>query len=468
MSYTTYEFTAFTEADLLGAGAEGNSVSCGDTFTMPAGATTCFEVKDNDRYLSGDNKRNENANDKKGQTAEITGEDGEALGNGGQIYAEKYFWVCDDAGNWYVMINIEQEGSSEDYFTFYTGHGYTVPEEGVELTVYSSCNVKGSWLDFKCLDAGVKFEPDPDGTICIEAEDLELCGYQVEHQGAAAGDELIKLACNTGYAKLPEFQGESCVYDISITVIDENDGQGSLDIFVDGEFVGSFKLDGDDNGNGVHNVSFTTLTLKGVEIPEGAEITFKGRGDHGEFIRIDKIAFDKVEFRECDDPDAVNIGFGEFAAGAVLTDQIEGLTISATGGSGEAMVFDSQNPTGGDGDLETQVAQLGNVLIVSEDGDSNDPDDVVGGSITIDFDNPATVYDLKVIDTEEGGTITVTLANGDTVEIDIPEIANGGVGQVLIDLEDVVSMTIALDGSGAIDDLCYVPGEPQVGSLSGR
>ena len=150
MSYTTYEFTAFTEADLQDAGAAGSGVNCGDTFTMPAGATTCFEVSDNDSFLSGDNYCNENSNDQYGQTAVITGENGEELGNGGQIYAEKYFWVCDDAGNWYVLINIEQEGSGEDDFTFYTGHGFTVPEEGTELTVYSSCNVKGSWIDFDC------------------------------------------------------------------------------------------------------------------------------------------------------------------------------------------------------------------------------------------------------------------------------------------------------------------------------
>ena len=106
MSYTTYEFTAFTEADLLDAGAAGSGVNCGDTFTMPAGATTCFEVSDNDSFLSGDNYCNENSNDQYGQTAVITGENGEELGNGGQIYAEKYFWVCDDAGNWYVLINI--------------------------------------------------------------------------------------------------------------------------------------------------------------------------------------------------------------------------------------------------------------------------------------------------------------------------------------------------------------------------
>ena len=464
-SLTTYEFTAFTEADLLDAGAAGHGLNCGDIFAMPAVATICFEVVDNDSFLSGDNKKNENANDKYGQTASITDAGtGAEVGNGGQVYAEKFWTLHGSDGQTYYLIEIEQEcgdapGTGDDYFTFYGD----VPSEGVALTVTSGGNVKGNWVDFKCLDAGVKFEPDANGTICIEAEDLELCGYRIEHQNAASGDELIKLACNTGYARLPSFQGESCVYDISITVIDENDGEGFLDVFVDGEFIGCFHLNQNNNGNGVHNVSFSTLTLSGVEIPEGAEITFKGRSDGCEFVRIDKIAFDKVEFRVCDDPDAVNLGFDGFAAGDILTD-LDGLTISATGGSGDAMVFDSQNPTGGDFDLETQVAMQGNILIVSEDGDSSDPDDAIGGTINIDFDKPAEVLDLKVIDTEEGGTITATLSNGETAQIEIPQIANGGVAQVLIDLPDVVSLSIQINGSGGIDDLCYIP----TGSLSGR
>lgn len=468
---TTYEFTAFDEQTLLDAGSDnGHSISSGDTFTMPTTATVCIEVKDNDVFLSGDNKKNENANDHSYQTADITTTDGVELGNGHQIYAEKVWYLVDEDGNEYTLVEIEQEGSNDDYFTFYNGGPdfQSTPEPGTVLTIVGSANVKTNYLDYKCFDAGVKFEPDPDGKITIEAEALELCGYKVEHQDAASGDALIKLACNTGYAKLPSFGGESCVYDLEITVIDENDGEGFLDVFVDGEFVGCFRLDQNNNGNGVHDVSFSTLKLKGVEIPEGAEITLKGRADDYEFIRIDKIEFCKVEFEVCDDPDAVKIDFEGFASGDILGDLGNGVSVVATGGSGDAMVFDSQNPTGGDGDLETQVAQLGNVLIVSEDGNSSDPDDAVGGTLTFTFANPSTVFDLKVIDTEEGGTITLTLADNSTVIFDIPNLANGGVGQVVMNVEDVVEMEVTLNGSGAIDDLCIVPGEPALGSLSGR
>ena len=58
---------------------------------------------------------------------------------------------------------------------------------------------------------------------------------------------------------------------------------------------------------------------------------------------------------------------------------LDGVTITAIraqdsdGNFDDAMIFDAANPTGGDSDL-TQVSH-GNVLIISEDGDSSDPDD---------------------------------------------------------------------------------------------
>ena len=77
---STYEFTAFTEGELLEG---GGGLSKGDRFTMPIAADTTFAVKDNDNRLSGDFR--DHALDAHGQTADI--------GNGGQIYAERYFFV---------------------------------------------------------------------------------------------------------------------------------------------------------------------------------------------------------------------------------------------------------------------------------------------------------------------------------------------------------------------------------------
>lgn len=473
MTYKTYEITAFAESDLL-SGGDGN-LNCGDKFTMPGDATICISVKDNDSFLSGDSRCNENANDRYGQQAEIIGEDGTDLGNGGQIYAESYFWVSDQNGNWYVMIEVEQEGTNDDYFTFYTGGGYSLPPEGAELTVGSKCNVKGNWVDYKCLDAGDKPEDDPwdfneeTCTYTVEAESWDLHNFHKVDGDQASGGELVKISGHDGKIST-DFGGTDGVYNMTICVQDECDGNSKLKVYVNGEFQQTIILDSGADGWGSNNGGFSEVTLQGLEIAEGDKVEIRAWRGGDEYVRIDAIKFEQVKFEECDEPGAVKLDFENFATGDILGTQIDGVTISAMGGSGDAMIFDSQNPTGGDGDLETQVAQLGNVLIVSEDGDKNDPDDAIGGKITFEFEAPSSIFDLKVIDTEEGGTITLTLEDGSTQTFDIPNLVNGGVGQVVMDVADVVRMDVQLNGSGAIDDLCYVPGDAQepLGSLSGR
>lgn len=124
------EWTAFTEADLLGAGTgNGHSIGRGDSFTMPGSATVTMSTWDNDSSLSGDSWNNENANDSSGQYARV---DGARVGS--QMYAESYHVLHGSDGKTYYLIEIEVEGHNapgigDDYFTFYG----QVPPAGVEL-----------------------------------------------------------------------------------------------------------------------------------------------------------------------------------------------------------------------------------------------------------------------------------------------------------------------------------------------
>ena len=151
-----FNFTAFQQSDILKPG--DNSLSRGDSFTMPGKASTSICVIDNDSSLSGDSTYwNDKAGDTWGQQAQIEGAHGE-MGTGGKIYAESYVWVQDQWGNKYVMLEIEQEGSGQDYFTFHTAYG--MPLAGARLTVVSNpCDVQGDWVDYRSLGAGAKAEP---------------------------------------------------------------------------------------------------------------------------------------------------------------------------------------------------------------------------------------------------------------------------------------------------------------------
>ncbi len=310
-SYQEYEWTAFTEADFLDQGGNGTTIGCGDTFTMPGSATVCMSTKDNDYFLSGDTYQNENANDGSGQKAFI---DGEAVG--GQMYAESYHVLKGSDGQTYYMIEIEIEGhdapgAGEDYFTFYGD----VPPAGTELTVVQTCNVKGNWVDYKCLGAGDKVETgsisgtvfcdvDCDGIngevqivpgcdYTFEAEHMDSKWFKVVEGAQASGGELAKLYCAGGFGSLSTtFDGKSGVYDVKIRVQDEDDGQSVIKLKVGGEFVEAIRLDADTDGGGSNNGGFSTYVIKDVAIQNGEDVAIKAWGDGKEFVRIDNIVLE--------------------------------------------------------------------------------------------------------------------------------------------------------------------------------
>ncbi|WP_375175094.1 SdrD B-like domain-containing protein [Pseudooceanicola sp.] len=186
-SYNTYEFTAFSEDDLFG---NGGGLCWGAKFEMPCAATTCFQVSDNDCSLSGDGNcwGNDKATDSSGQTAKVLDANGAEIGNGGQVYAESYHWLVDQNGFKYLMIEIEQEGSGENYYTFHSSYG--VPPSGAELTVLSSCDVSSDWIKYDCLGAGSKELPT--GSITGTAWcDLDCDGLQDQETVVTKGDPIF-------------------------------------------------------------------------------------------------------------------------------------------------------------------------------------------------------------------------------------------------------------------------------------
>ncbi|MGF1492761.1 MAG: Ig-like domain-containing protein, partial [Microcoleaceae cyanobacterium] len=132
-----------------------------------------------------------------------------------------------------------------------------------------------------------------------------------------------------------------------------------------------------------------------------------------------------------------------------------GFTVRSSNSRKPAMIFDTANPTGDDHDLG-RFPELSKVLIISEDGDSRDPDDNAGGGTLIfDFDDPRFVGDIGLLDTEEGGSIRAYDSNGNLLSTtDIPSIRNGARQDVGVDTGNVSRLEVHLDGSGAIAHLC--------------
>ena len=150
--------------------------------------------------------------------------------------------------------------------------------------------------------------------ILVEAEDLKLYNYFVEPNAIASEGELISLkrpsdynyasdynygSDGTGTAKLivGEFGTEAGTYDLTLSVFDENDGQGYIDVYVNDDRVGeSIKLDEDLDGDFATEATRRNVSLGvDLELNYGDVITVKGTADGGEYARVDYLSFIEVD-----------------------------------------------------------------------------------------------------------------------------------------------------------------------------
>lgn len=100
--------------------------------------------------------------------------------------------------------------------------------------------------------------------------EAELDGYELE------GNRIKTMGM--GKATF-SFSGPAGSYRIAVQYLDENDGKGSFDLLVDGQQVGQWQNDKDDDQ--VHE-----YLSRGVKLHEGSKITVVGHSDGGEYGRI--------------------------------------------------------------------------------------------------------------------------------------------------------------------------------------
>ncbi|MGD2162279.1 MAG: PKD domain-containing protein, partial [Anaerolineales bacterium] len=151
-----------------------------------------------------------------------------------------------------------------------------------------------------------------------------------------------------------------------------------------------------------------------------------------------------------------------------------------------AMIFDSGAPTGYDRDLGTpnedfngpglgsggglgepgeNNAALGNILILSEDGDPADPDDYyAGGNLIFEFDDPVNIAAVQMVDIDvnEGNSRVVAYsASGEELgTFAILPLGNNSVQWVELDVTQVTRLTVYLQSSGALAAISFYGEEP--------
>ena len=311
-SYQDFTFTAISGHDILAA--SDSNLNCGDSFTMGFSANVHMTVSDNDSRLSGDARRNEQGDDRRGQTAEIE-VDGAVLHSGAKIYAEQVYVLTDANGGWHFLVEIEVAGAAgSDLDDFYAFLG-DAPPAGAVLTVAGQFNVRGNWLKYRDLTGGLNWDLDGNGAVTVEAEDLALTNYRIDDVDAASNGEVIKLKRGEGEAGVT-FGAESGVYDLAVAYIDENDGQGMIEVLLNGALIQTITLDQDDNGNGDDASTISTIVIESLNLNQGDAIVLRGARDGGEFARIDALTFTSAGTKTA--PEA-NAEAGSIAQGATLS-----------------------------------------------------------------------------------------------------------------------------------------------------
>lgn len=151
-----------------------------------------------------------------------------------------------------------------------------------------------------------------------------------------------------------------------------------------------------------------------------------------------------------------------------------------------AMIFDSGNPTGydrdlgspnedfggpgrgsggGEGDPGENRLPLGNVLILTEDMDQNDPDDYyAGGKFIFTFDEPVSIHAVQILDVdlnESGGKIVAYDGSGNSLgTFSMQPYGSNSVQWVEIELDEISRLTVELPSSGALAAIAFHGEQP--------
>ena len=180
--------------------------------------------------------------------------------------------------------------------------------------------------------------------------------------------------------------------------------------------------------------------------------------------------------------------FGDLANGTVITNQWSkyGICVSALntgGGPNIAMIIGSEDEDeldaandrdlgtpnavfggpgvggGGDGDpaAGTNDTGLGNLLIISEDGVSDPPDDEAGGGhLIFMFSTPVDIENVQLvdIDTNETTGVVCTTPAG-LIPFTMLPLGNNSVQVVDINTNNVTKLEIKFPSSGAVANICF-------------
>ena len=223
-------------------------------------------------------------------------------------------------------------------------------------------------------------------TIVIEDTEMTLGGDYFQTSSSSASDgSIAKLGVGDSGTLTTTHSGDDGSFSLSVFAVDENDGQSSIDVLVNGVVVDTITLDQDSNGSGSDNADFTEFRVVLDDLENGDEIQLSATADSNEHVRLDRIELTNL------DP-----------------------TQTAEGGAGDDTIIGSDGNdllVGGTGN-DTLSGGEGNDLFTFDTGDGQNVVDGGGGGWT----DVISMNDLSI--GSEGTDWTLTLDTGEIVSQD--------------------------------------------------
>ncbi|MGK0545712.1 carbohydrate-binding protein [Halomonas cupida] len=370
------------------------------------------------------------------------------------------------------------------------------PTEGGAFSVTLRASDPGGLSAIQVLDFQIA-GTDIGDVVTIEAEafsDLDAANLIVTANTSASNDQLIRLTSTAPAAigtDLAAAGVEPGWYRVTLYVFDETDGEGELTLSIDGTALEARNLSSDSlTSDVVLSDDFGTLVGSGargnagqsgnrkaivfetaVEITADSQLGLELRGQGGELMRIDSVAFERIEEPVNNAPTITGLGASvsvdeNSSAVATLTlDDLDGDTLSVTLEGVDAPLFSFDAATGvlsfanpPDAELAVDADEDGvyEVTVVVSDGEDSVSQATL---ITVNDLNESLSIAQTALDVDENlteiGAIAVLDEDGQPAALSAPVFAiTGGIDAPLFTIDPdtgVLSFTSARDFELAVD-----------------
>lgn len=288
---------------------------------------------------------------------------------------------------------------------------YTVQLNGGEIADTEG-NVMAENATLASFTVDVADAPPPVEEIGLgrtEAEALTLDGYSVESFATGSGGEIVRLGNAPGTIS-GAFTGPSGTYDLFVAYHDENDGQSTMTVSVDGQTVDSWAFD-DDLAANVASLDNLLVRRITTQIDTGDVIQLAGTKEGGEYARVDYIAMAGADT----DPPTATATLDDVTT-AAATHTISVTYADATGIAAGTLGTDDIVVSGG----------AEPVSVTGYDLTYNDT------SVTVDY----TLSSPGGFTSVDNGTYTVTLVEDGVEDVDGNAVAEQALGTFVVDTED--------------------------------